>query len=404
MYKISELAEKVGLSRTALLYYEKIQLITGKRLDNGYRVYNDNDLQRIRLIQQLQLGGLTLKECKACLETKIDKAMIQDRLNALDQEIQQKQQARELLAAIAGQGDLKVWHQQLDQLAPDAHLEWLSTQGFSDKEALHLKWLSKNMNEHDIYMNDFMTVFETLERWGPGSKKDTRQAINALPTTPSNLLEIGCGKGLATEVLMESTPAQITAIDNEQSALDRLQQRFIEQDIEEQGSHKQGSEEKPPLSRLNTVCANMAELPFDKESFDLLWAEGSAYIIGIEKALSLWKPFIKQHGYLMVSDMVWKTASPSQAAIEFWNSEYPDIQQVETRLKQMEVAGYRVINHFPQSEEAWLNYYAPLGKRVKELENEMSESAAFKDIEKEVSLCTEYSHQFGYHMFILQKC
>ncbi|WP_269202111.1 MerR family DNA-binding transcriptional regulator [Pseudoalteromonas luteoviolacea] len=31
MYKISELAKQVGISRTALLYYEKQQLISGQR-------------------------------------------------------------------------------------------------------------------------------------------------------------------------------------------------------------------------------------------------------------------------------------------------------------------------------------------------------------------------------------
>ncbi|WP_155487100.1 MerR family transcriptional regulator, partial [Vibrio harveyi] len=65
MYRISELAEMLGLSRTTLLYYEKIELIKGQRLSNGYRAYSDADLQRLRLIQQLQSGGLTLKECKA---------------------------------------------------------------------------------------------------------------------------------------------------------------------------------------------------------------------------------------------------------------------------------------------------------------------------------------------------
>ncbi|QFT13271.1 Mercuric resistance operon regulatory protein (plasmid) [Vibrio sp. THAF190c] len=64
MYQISELAKKVGLSRTALLYYEKQNLISGRRLENGYRVYSDKDVQRVRLIQQLQAGGLTLQECK----------------------------------------------------------------------------------------------------------------------------------------------------------------------------------------------------------------------------------------------------------------------------------------------------------------------------------------------------
>ena len=87
MYQISELAALVGLSRTALLYYEKQNLISGHRLENGYRVYSDKDLQRVRLIQQLHAGGLTLKECKVCLEAKIDRQLLQTRLKTLDKEI-----------------------------------------------------------------------------------------------------------------------------------------------------------------------------------------------------------------------------------------------------------------------------------------------------------------------------
>lgn len=388
VYRISELAAEVGLSRTALLYYEKQNLISGRRLSNGYRVYSDKDVQRVRLIQQLQAGGLTLKECKACLEAKVDRALLQKRLQVLDDEIEQKQRSRDLLAAMLGEGDLKAWHEGLDKLAPDAHLEWLINQGFSEKDALRLKWLSKDMNEHELYMADFMTVFETLERWGPGSEQETQKALNAVPKEPKNLLEVGCGKGLATKVLAENSNATITAIDNEQSALDRLTERFQELGLAE---------------RLNTVAASMTELPFTPQSFDLIWAEGSAYIMGVEKALSQWKPFLTDHGYIMLSDMVWKTSTPSEASVEFWNQEYPDIQQVETRLEQIKNAGYVVVDHFPMSREAWMNYYGPLGERVKELESDMSEKAAWKDIKHEVEICTQFAEEFGYHMFIVQK-
>ncbi|WP_234496399.1 MerR family transcriptional regulator [Vibrio maritimus] len=388
MYRISELAAEVGLSRTALLYYEKQNLISGKRLSNGYRVYSDKDVQRVRLIQQLQAGGLTLKECKACLEAKVDRALLQKRLQVLDDEIEQKQRSRDLLAAMLGEGDLKAWHEGLDKLAPDAHLEWLINQGFSEKDALRLKWLSKDMNEHELYMADFMTVFETLERWGPGSEQETQKALNAVPKAPKNLLEVGCGKGLATKVLAENSNATITAIDNEQSALDRLTERFEALGLAE---------------RLNTVAASMTELPFAPQSFDLIWAEGSAYIMGVEKALSQWKSFLTDHGYIMLSDMVWKTSTPSEASVEFWNQEYPDIQQVDTRLEQIKNAGYQVVDHFPMSREAWMNYYGPLSERVKELEPEMSEKAAWKDIKHEVEICTQFAEEFGYHMFIVQR-
>lgn len=45
MYRISELALKVGLSRSTLLYYEKLGLISSKRQANGYRTYSEHDLQ-----------------------------------------------------------------------------------------------------------------------------------------------------------------------------------------------------------------------------------------------------------------------------------------------------------------------------------------------------------------------
>jgi DNA-binding transcriptional MerR regulator/ubiquinone/menaquinone biosynthesis C-methylase UbiE len=387
VYKISELAAAVGLSRTALLYYEKQGLIYGQRLDNGYRIYRDSDRQRVRLIQQLLAGGLTLKECKACLDAKVDRQLLQNRLSKLDEEIEQKQQSRKLLAAMLGEGDLKAWHQDLDQLAPDAHMGWLMKQGFSEKEAIRLRWLSKNMNEHDLYMTDFMRVFEPLERWGPGSESDTQKALSVVPKHVTHILEVGCGKGLSTQVLAEHSKASITAIDNEQSALNSLSERFNQQGIS---------------SRLNTVCASMTELPFENESFDLIWAEGSAYIMGVEKALAEWKALLKHRGHLMLSDMVWRTSLPSQVSIDFWKQEYPDIQLVETRIKQITQAGYRVVEHFAMSEEAWMNYYVPLAERLNTLETELSSSAAWKDIKNEVDICTRFAHEFGYHIFILE--
>ena len=388
MYRISQLAEQVGLSRSTLLYYEKLGLIQGTRQANGYRMYTDKDVQRVRLLQQLQAGGLTLEECLECLESKIDRNKLLQRLNALDEEIQRKQKAKELLSAMLGMNSMRDWHQEMEENAPSAHMEWLIKQGFSEKQALRLKWLSKDMNDHDAYMQDFMKVFQTLERWGPGSDEDTLHALSLIPKSPGSILEIGCGKGLATKVLAECSRAHITAIDNEQQALDQLIKRFKEQGLS---------------ARLETSCTNMAELPFSHESFDLIWSEGSAYIIGIEKALKLWKPVLKNQGYLMISDLVWKTDAPSKQSIEFWRHEYPDIQSVHTRIKQIEKTGYQVVAHFSQSKVAWENYYAPLRERLNELESEMVNSTAFKDMKNEVNICTELADEFGYHMFILAK-
>ena len=388
MYLISELADKVGISRTAILYYEKMNLIKGERLSNGYRVYRDLDLQRIRLIMQLHQGGLTLKECKACIEGKVDRELIERRLQKLDEEIVQKQQSRKLLASMFGGEDETSWHEAAIKQAPEAYLDWSIKQGFNEKEALRLKWLSRNMTQHDQYMNDFMKIFKTLERWGPGDESETLRALSNLPTSPNNVLEIGCGKGLATLVLAKNLTAHITAIDNEQSALDSLSNALDNECLKDQ---------------VEPICASMTELPFDIKSFDMIWSEASAYIMGVENALSKWTPLLKDNGILVFSDLVLLTSKPSKKVKEFWDKEYPDIQTPDTRRKQITTAGYEILSDFTFSKSSWDNYYLPLKDRVEELIPSMEGSAALGDIDKEIDFYLNHNAEFGYQMFVLKK-
>lgn len=387
-YRISELAKAAGISRSTLLYYEKKGLISGKRSDNGYRYYSDSHLQRLFLLKQLQAGGLTLNECHAFLDSKIDRQQLSDRLEALDQEIQKKQQARQLLAALLGQTSMRSWHQMTDQLAPDAHMDWLKQQGFNEKQALHLRWLSKDMNTHDSYMADFMAVFQSLDYWGPGSDSDRREALDRLPFTPKHVLDIGCGKGYASSQIAAQTDAQVIATDNEPDALKQLEQRIMQEGLSAQ---------------VSTLCASMTDLPFAPERFDLLWAEGSAYIMGVEKALQQWQPLLQIGGYLVISDLVWFTENPSPEAVTFWQQEYPDMQPLNRRLQQIEQSGFVLQDHFSLSPEAWHNYYQPLKQRVQELLPDMADSSAIADIQREIRIYEEHLGEFGYQMFVLQK-
>ena len=312
---------------------------------------------------------------------------MKSRLAALDKEIEQKQQAKQLLSALIGEGDESAWHQAAISDAPDAHLHWLKTQGFNEKEALRLKWLSKNMTQHDQYMNDFMHVFEALERWGPGSESETNRAISNLPNSPSNVLEIGCGKGLATRVLAKTLNAKIIATDNEQSALDS-----INEDIAQLGLSE----------KVSTQCASMTDLPFEQGTFDLVWAEASAYIMGVEKALAGWKPLLTSNGVLVFSDLVMLTSTPSEAVQAFWQKEYPDIQTIETRRAQIAKAGYDIVSDFTFEQSSWDNYYLPLKTRAEQLAPSMENSAALKDIQAEVEFYLKHQAEFGYQMFVLK--
>ncbi|UPR59102.1 MerR family transcriptional regulator [Vibrio sp. ED004] len=408
MYRISELAELVGLSRSTLLYYGKLGLIEAQRQNNGYRLYSEKDLQRVRLLQQLQAGGLTLKECQACLDAKIERSLLENRLKQLDEELLQKQQSRDLLAAMLGESGLEEWHESMDKLAPDAHLDWLIKQGFDEKQALRLKWLSKDMNEHDQYMAEFGVIFEDLERLGPGTIEDTLAALSQVPFSPKYVLEIGCGKGIATKVLAKAlvehqTDVQITALDNDQPSLDILVQQAQALGLE---------------SNLKTVCASMMDLPFEAKSFDLIWSEGSAYIMGVQKALKQWRKLLTDDGILVVNDLAWNTENPSKQIKAFWQKEYPDMTTVSERIKHAKAAGYQVLDEFAMSDAGWLAYYQPLQKQVEVLKTTMPNSKALADCDNEIRQFFDNNkpksepsedpqgsakRDFDYHFFVLKK-
>ncbi|AJG56624.1 MerR family transcriptional regulator [Bacillus thuringiensis] len=66
--KISELSKKTGASIRSIRHYEKKNLITAVRLENGYREFDESAIKRIRIIQ-LYLGlGLTTEQIEEILK------------------------------------------------------------------------------------------------------------------------------------------------------------------------------------------------------------------------------------------------------------------------------------------------------------------------------------------------
>ncbi|CUH70009.1 Mercuric resistance operon regulatory protein [Thalassovita autumnalis] len=388
MYHISELAESVGLSRATLLYYEKLGLLKGKRQANGYRVYTDADRQRLRLMQQLQAGGLSLQECQACLDGKLDREMLGQRLETVEREIAEKRKSRDLLAALLGQSSLKDWHEEVERVAPDLHRAWLMSQGFSSAEAGLVALVSKDMNAHDAYMAVFMEVFAGLDWWGPGTAEATRRALTLVPFAPETIFEIGCGPGMATMTLAEATRARITATDTAEVALNKLRSRIAVGGFAE---------------RIEVQCVDMAAIPAPEHPWDVIWSEGSAYVLGVEKALVDWRALLRPGGVLVFSDMVWRTGKPDDEVRSFWAAEYPVMATPSTRVAQAKRAGYRVLGHFDMGREAMDTYYRPLATRLEALEPDLAGSRVLDDLRREIAVNQAGRGQFGYEMFVLER-
>ncbi len=66
--RIGELAQRTGTTTRALRFYEDQGLLTTRRSANGYRDYDEDDLQLVKEIQTLQTVGLTLEETRPFVE------------------------------------------------------------------------------------------------------------------------------------------------------------------------------------------------------------------------------------------------------------------------------------------------------------------------------------------------
>ena len=62
-YAIGEISRMVDLSQRTIRYYEEIGLLHSvRRIENGKRVYTDNDVRRLKFINRLKVLGLSLAE------------------------------------------------------------------------------------------------------------------------------------------------------------------------------------------------------------------------------------------------------------------------------------------------------------------------------------------------------
>jgi DNA-binding transcriptional MerR regulator len=76
MYKVSEFAEKAGVTVRTLHHYDRLGLLRPSgRTHAGYRLYGERDLARLQQIVTLKFIGLPLREIKVLLDrSKLDLA------------------------------------------------------------------------------------------------------------------------------------------------------------------------------------------------------------------------------------------------------------------------------------------------------------------------------------------
>ena len=146
----------------------------------------------------------------------------------------------------------------------------------------------------------------------------------------TKILDIGCGTGGQTLNLANNTAAQITAVDMLPQFLETLMKNAKENNL---------------LDRIAAKDMLMDNLTFDKNSFDVIWSEGAIYNIGFEKGLSLWRNYLKDNGYIAVSEISWLTDTRPEEIQQYWVNAYPEIDTIENKLSVIEKCGYTSVVH-----------------------------------------------------------
>jgi DNA-binding transcriptional MerR regulator len=167
MFTVSRLGKKHGLSRTTLLYYDRIGLLhPSVRTEKKYRMYSDDDDAKLARICRFRRFGLTLEEIRDLLSDDRSShaaELLEQRFEAVNDEIEALSLQQEAIAQLLKRPDLLIkqvsadyvdqhgllpvlrqagfsdeqmhqWHVQFERLNPDAHQKFLEMLGVDERQ------------------------------------------------------------------------------------------------------------------------------------------------------------------------------------------------------------------------------------------------------------------------------
>ena len=240
----------------------------------------------------------------------------------------------------------------------------------------------------------FFEIFELLPRQGPGDDASTKKAFQKLTELPKSpeILDIGCGVGKQTMTLAKLTSGKITALDNHSPFIE-----ILKRNISQAGYS----------SRVKCVVGDMASMDFVDKSFDLIWSEGSVFIMGFENALKSWRRLLRPGGYMAVSELVWFKEDAPKEIKDFFAKEYPPMKHYKHIYHIIESAGYKMVDYFPLPDRSWwTDYYTPTEKVIAEMKvkykGNNDAQPTFDALQREMDMHKKYRKYYGYGFYIMQ--
>ena len=168
MYTIGKLVKAFNLSRSTLLYYDRIGLLKpSARTESDYRVYSEQDFNRMSKIALYKKAGLSLEAIAEILDSADDHLsnILEQRLESLNSEMSRIRQQQQFILQLLGndalltnaktmnkaqwvkiladsgmdQAAMHQWHVEFERNLPEAHHDFLEALGMSKAEIEAIK-------------------------------------------------------------------------------------------------------------------------------------------------------------------------------------------------------------------------------------------------------------------------
>ncbi|MBI5329944.1 MAG: MerR family transcriptional regulator [Betaproteobacteria bacterium] len=177
MYTVGQLGKLIGLSRSALLYYDEIGLLSpSARSSSGYRLYSDGDVRRMERIMIYRNAGLSLEVIGELLQADSTSApvVLERHLYEVNKEIARLRQQQHVIAQLLGdeqvlrksrsmtkdqwiallastgldEEGMDKWHVEFEKMSPDAHQDFLESLGIPQEEIALIRQFSRRKAIH----------------------------------------------------------------------------------------------------------------------------------------------------------------------------------------------------------------------------------------------------------------
>ncbi len=259
--------------------------------------------------------------------------------------------------------------------------------------------MSNNELNFDKIMHAIHHIFDpSLPRLAPGSDASTRRALDQLfngglgcLAGDFQVVDMGCGNGAQTLCLARELGCPVTAVDNHQPYLDELMRRARAQGVND---------------LVRPLCADMNTVDLAPASFDLVWAEGSAFVMGVAEALQAWRQLLKPGAALGFTDLFWLKDGAPAPCRDFFAGVYPAMPRAADAPAIIDQAGFDLVGRFTQPADCWWeSFYQPLQEWLPGLvmPDDSPESRAVLDmVHGEIANYQQFSDWFGYVFFLLR--